>query len=566
MATKSDKSSVTFDVHDVEIPNDPLEQLPQHKFIEKILGTRIESCSDYHTQVCNRGMGYQPLLAAVYTAYSLHRPLVLSPDAVWLTIAQGVAHHMALEGERLRNRFVTHSDRLDLVFRSSGWVASSPENPWCEAFESWTNQISEHVGSQLHETLICNFSTTTPASYVASQIVMMDIFEKYFRYIMVAICGIPHVTLRGSSEDWERLAEKVEMLEPFDMPWWLEHLRPIVQQFVKASKGEIDLNHWKNICKLEDAYGGDFINGWVAKLFPYLRAYVSGPCTEINPIFTTGEGFQTFLAPSGLSQVPFEWIDMPSGTKRSMEAIGGLVGVVQDKETLALEPIAGWAIREGQGADKFINEVKDHFEITLHPPVERKLDSTQKTNNLRVLPSGLKLPFDIERFYYEFKEARLKLSSDNNFLEIISVDKIETVDWGEEQDSSQDVKGRTWYRFADLPDDQHLAINLDQYLKLILEDETLRELWSEDLFSPICIYDNETQGHAGRNPIIAKSFGDLIKRLMESKKDQYPLYWLSSEFEPFGDANDFTRLESIDKLIELKNIERRKLRKKRRNI
>ncbi|MCH5376865.1 MAG: DUF4419 domain-containing protein [Planctomycetes bacterium] len=27
---------------------------------------------------------------------------MLSPDAVWLTIAQGVAHHMTLEGERLR--------------------------------------------------------------------------------------------------------------------------------------------------------------------------------------------------------------------------------------------------------------------------------------------------------------------------------------------------------------------------------------------------------------------------------------------------------------------------------
>ncbi|WP_272427393.1 DUF4419 domain-containing protein [Polyangium jinanense] len=31
------------------------------------------------------------LLGAVHLAFAQHRPLVLSPDAVWLTIAQGVA-------------------------------------------------------------------------------------------------------------------------------------------------------------------------------------------------------------------------------------------------------------------------------------------------------------------------------------------------------------------------------------------------------------------------------------------------------------------------------------------
>ena len=48
----------------------------------------------------------QPLLAAVYAAFSQHRPLVLTPDAVWITIAQGVAHQMAIHGERLRPGFV----------------------------------------------------------------------------------------------------------------------------------------------------------------------------------------------------------------------------------------------------------------------------------------------------------------------------------------------------------------------------------------------------------------------------------------------------------------------------
>lgn len=74
-----------------------------------MLGSQIESCNDCHTMVVDEAR-YQPLLAAVYTAFSEHRPLVLSPDAVWLTIAQGVAHHMAIHAERLRSWSVSHQE------------------------------------------------------------------------------------------------------------------------------------------------------------------------------------------------------------------------------------------------------------------------------------------------------------------------------------------------------------------------------------------------------------------------------------------------------------------------
>ena len=34
------------------------------------------------------------LLRAVHLAYALHHPLALSPDAIWLSIAQGFAAHL----------------------------------------------------------------------------------------------------------------------------------------------------------------------------------------------------------------------------------------------------------------------------------------------------------------------------------------------------------------------------------------------------------------------------------------------------------------------------------------
>jgi hypothetical protein len=142
------------------------ELLPESRSFEALkytLGGEIESCCDYHGTVV-KDVDYQPLLAAVYTAFCQHRPLLLTPDAVWITVAQGVAHHMAIHGERLRPGFVAHRDKLNLVFECRDWVDRSPENPWPEAFASWATQIREHVGPHVHDCLICTSARAVPSS------------------------------------------------------------------------------------------------------------------------------------------------------------------------------------------------------------------------------------------------------------------------------------------------------------------------------------------------------------------------------------------------------------------
>ena len=43
-----------------------------------------------------------PLIEAVHLAFSGHRPLILSPDCIWLTIVQGFGHHVNKYAEDLR--------------------------------------------------------------------------------------------------------------------------------------------------------------------------------------------------------------------------------------------------------------------------------------------------------------------------------------------------------------------------------------------------------------------------------------------------------------------------------
>jgi|HubBroStandDraft_6_1064221.scaffolds.fasta_scaffold151347_3 hypothetical protein len=345
MPKTSQQTGVTFAVDDVVPASKTLPVCRTHETVKVTLRTKIESCSDYHGQVI-KGVHYQPLLAAVHTAFSEHYPLVLSPDALWITIAQGVAHHMAIHGERLRSRFVAHQGQLRLTFEAIGWVDGSPENPWADAFADWAAEIRDHVGPETHDLLMCDFTTTGPLERSVSQIVMMDIFQRYFQYEACCVCGIPTITLEGSPADWQRLADKAAGLSKFDLDWWLAHLLPVCEQFVRASRGDVDRSFWQRICKLREEYGGDVINGWIAELFPYLQGDARGECTKRNPIFETGKGFQALHAPTGLSRVPFTWRNALSGRKKYMEALGGLVGVAQDPQSHALCPKVGWAVRE----------------------------------------------------------------------------------------------------------------------------------------------------------------------------------------------------------------------------
>ncbi|QDF01990.1 DUF4419 domain-containing protein [Myxococcus xanthus] len=110
---------LTFEVDAVEEASTPPVTAPLGTFVEDALwmapgpDTRVLETHGVH-----------PLLAAVHTAFAEHRPLVLSPDAIWLTMAQGVAQHIRLNGESLRDRLVRHEGRKKLTVERANWCPS----------------------------------------------------------------------------------------------------------------------------------------------------------------------------------------------------------------------------------------------------------------------------------------------------------------------------------------------------------------------------------------------------------------------------------------------------------
>ena len=527
------KPFFTFAVDNVEPASELLPEIKIHDSLRRWMES-FESCSDYHSSIVDTDM--HPFLGAVYLAFSQHRPLILSPDSVWLTISRGVANHMAIYAERLRDRFVAHKGKLMLQFEARHFVKGTPENPWQEAFDAWTGQIREHVGSEIYDTLVCDFGTSSPTDVAASHVVMMDVFKKYFRYVVCGVCGIPEVTLIGEVEDWEKLEYKVESLRDFDFDWWIDELKPICRQFTEARRGNVDHEHWRSVCKLREAYGGDIINGWVAKMFPYVEQhYGAGDLVKRNPVFDSGDGISTRSVGSGLSIVPFEFRNQ--GRAMPMEALGGLIGVRQCSATKALEPISGWAVRDASKYDRAIYLLSAQHEFIAKPTQVVELE---ENDGVARQSSMNEIPKDVVRFFEDFDSAKFTFHNGRQLiLKSFNVDDVLYWKGQEGLDPEEHYLNTDWIRLGQLGDGRELALHTRFYgwdAKEILgiENEESRRMFS--ILGPICLSTVESRRTGEGNPVIAVSFSDLLQRLAESGVEEP--YWEQEGFAPICEAKE----------------------------
>jgi hypothetical protein len=319
-----------------------------------------EACSRYHGRLVT-GLSNHPFLAAVAQAYADHRPLVLSPDMVWLLITQGVAAHINAHAEELRTQFVRHEGQRRLLVVRPDFCAGSPENPWPEVFSAFSTHVAEHIGPKLHKFFVPSFSTTGPTERAAFEVTLLDAMRAYFRYSMSFVCGIPSITLEGTPRDWQEIALRAESLGTLTgLEHWRNLLRPILHQFVLAANGDVDTQFWKQIyrrtpptCDFSKHRILPEVTGWVVFFFPYLRGQDGRPSTpaswmqdgKTTSFASTAVGFSPRLLGGGVSVAPFH-LELRDGSTREMEFLAGFMGGAQDSLTLALRPEIGWAIRE----------------------------------------------------------------------------------------------------------------------------------------------------------------------------------------------------------------------------
>ncbi|MFK7903817.1 MAG: DUF4419 domain-containing protein [Chitinophagales bacterium] len=300
-----------------------------------------------------------PFASSIQLAYAQHRPLVFSPDMIWMVIAQGFAKHVDMNSEGLRHHFVKHEGKKKISIERDYLMANSV-GYWENILAEFSDSIRNHVGTKMHDLATNRFSTTSSIETTAFEVTLMDAMSSYFDYSVGITCGIPSVTLEGTVEDWEKVERDFEQLAEYDLEWWVNDLMPILHQFTQAAKGEVDKEFWGKIYDYRHFKNGmcgspqGSITGWMVKLFPYLNdgtknSLIGIDLAQYSEQISNQEEYlsgQTVLGiadlPKGLSKADFVLDN--NGDKSKMEFLAGFVGISQDSKTKALRPEINWGV------------------------------------------------------------------------------------------------------------------------------------------------------------------------------------------------------------------------------
>lgn len=309
---------------------------------EKRIGNDIEAYGINNAGNEMYSCHYHPFIETLHLSFAEHRPITISPDMIWLLIVQGFANHVDVNSDSLRGQFVHHEGKVKITIRRDTF-RKGVQNPWENTFPEFCDSISKYVGNDLNDLIVSKFTTTLFAETAAFQVSLMDAMDNYFKYEVLTICGIPEITLTGKPEDWKLILSKVEQFRQYELDWWVDELTPVLEQFVDASKGEVDAEFWQSIYKRENQSGGPHVTGWILKFFPYVFDYQNQLVRNTKMNGSWGLTIPSFT--SGYSKVDFIWDYRITGDKFDMEFIAGFVGILQDEKG-NLQTEINWAVRE----------------------------------------------------------------------------------------------------------------------------------------------------------------------------------------------------------------------------
>lgn len=339
-----------------------LDSADAQSAFSKRLKAPVEACGATNTKIVSGRVFSHSFVEAAHLAFSDHYPLVLSPDSVWLCLAQGFGNHINANAEALRKRFVSHEGKKAIIIERNSFSKGSPNNDWQGAFAEFSDKLAEYIGKK-RDLVVSDFSTTGAIEKAASEVVLMDAMKSYFKFGMRTMCGIPSITLLGTVDDWRSIRTRAENLLEYDLGWWSKSLLSVTDNLVKAAEGNPNVGFFDSLYKTNGGSGGPYVNGWVNVLFPYLENHDGSLRKNTyaeNWSDASGWGGGPTLDDyaNGLAKVPFKW--QVYGTTYDMELLGGMVGVSQDETTLAVQPTVGWAVRDtGTSKEGPIDENED---------------------------------------------------------------------------------------------------------------------------------------------------------------------------------------------------------------
>jgi len=350
---KQSEGSITFVVDEnLPAPSEHLN-LTDGKTIASMLSARKDSLL-IASSFDDANLYYDPYstyFKMLIRAYAEHRPLELTPDDVWLIIQQGFAHHINLNAEQLRDKFVNHEGKITLSVEAKQNFLDPEEAKtvnWPTIFDGFVKKMKDNTVGDIVDNSCANFSTTNTESRIASQITLMNALKPYFNYKVITFaCGIPYITLKGTPEDWQMILDRVRGMEQYDLKWWTDKLCPVLEEFVKTSQGNPDQQFWRCMIRkiqVDELRGGlcggrkpTELDGWFLAFFPYDS---EGRTPEkVNR-------YHKMLGNILSADFTYELVDNNRASLKSvpMQFRAGVMGIEEDQETYGLKARLGWLV------------------------------------------------------------------------------------------------------------------------------------------------------------------------------------------------------------------------------
>lgn len=308
---------------------------------------KIEAISNYDNLY---GCNMHGLFYALVYSYSYHHSIELEPDHFKLLILQGLATHINLNSEKLRDEFVNHKDTKTINIRRNDFILDG-KNPWYELFDDFAEKIKLELKDEKLVNLIQKRLTTSTDNSIASfNIALMDSMQKYFNYSFSTLCGFPYINLKGTVQDWTDILELIDYISKYDLSWWTQEIKQVINQFVDTIKNGIlnNISFWYDMINMGGGSGGPYYNGWICKFFPYINERRQLVKNIFNYKNNYGGGISGDSIPSGISTVPVVWNYYEQEIK--LKFASGFFGftTVKNNDIVFIKPEFSWVVYENK--------------------------------------------------------------------------------------------------------------------------------------------------------------------------------------------------------------------------
>ena len=189
--------------------------------------------------------GYHKVFLGYLNAYFDHCPIKVNPNIIWQLTLNKFSKYVNDNSEKLREYFVNFKGTKDINCIRVGTFEDVYKYK-DGLIDEFCKTIEDNIGTELCDALTPNFSTSTKSTIITGKVSIMATFQKYFKYrIYKSTCGIPYILLEGNLQDWEKILEKLKILDKCG--FYTETMAKDILKIIETKKGKIDFDFWRKI-------------------------------------------------------------------------------------------------------------------------------------------------------------------------------------------------------------------------------------------------------------------------------------------------------------------------------